>query len=83
MAERRDTARLPMEAPARLLSGWQHVIRCTVRNLSAAGACIELDATVPLKNEIDLFISHPRFESACRVVWRSTDRVGVRFIDGS
>lgn len=75
MVERRVNARLTMEAPARLLSGWQHVICCAVANFSAAGACIELDAAVPLTNEVDLFVSNPRFERACRVVWRSTDRV--------
>ena len=53
------------------------VIDCIVRNLSSTGACISLPNATALPPKFDLL-----FENAvwhCTVVWRHSDRMGVKF----
>ena len=52
---------------------------CTVRNLSAAGAMIEVESSDDIPNEIilDILSSGARFP--CHVVWRHSRRLGVAF----
>ena len=55
------------------------VIDCMVRNVSAAGACLEFPSTVGVPDRFDLVIAtepHPR---PCRVAWKDDTRVGVTF----
>jgi hypothetical protein len=60
-------------------------IACTVRNLSANGAAIELDATVTLATvtfpqSFTLAIARDNFVRNCRTVWRSERRIGLAFV---
>jgi hypothetical protein len=52
---------------------------CTVRNLSAAGAMIEVESSDDIPNEIilDILISGARIP--CHVVWKHSRRLGVAF----
>lgn len=52
---------------------------CTVRNLSASGAAIELDDSVTLPQTFMLSIARDNFVRHCRPVWRSDNRVGLTF----
>jgi hypothetical protein len=79
MRERRKDVRLPVQVQARVLYGWQNVARCELRDLTASGALIKMDAAIPLPSELDLFARNPLLEKACRVVWRQGDRCGVAF----
>jgi len=56
------------------------VIDCIVRNMSAAGACLEV-ATHYLPDEFDLSIPIDCVKHHCRVAWRTPNRMGVSFED--
>jgi len=55
------------------------VIDCRVRNVSAAGACLELPSTVGVPDRFDLLIASETHARACRVAWKDDTRVGVTF----
>jgi hypothetical protein len=55
------------------------VIDCTVRNVSAAGACLELPSTVGVPDRFDLVIRPEKHPRPCRVAWKDEKRVGVTF----
>lgn len=55
-------------------------IACTVRNLSADGAAIDLDGPATLPPSFRLSISCDNFVRNCRPVWRSDRRVGLAFV---
>jgi hypothetical protein len=56
-------------------------IDCTVRNLSANGAKLDVTSVVGIPNSFDLLLGEQR--QACRVVWRSLKQLGVEFVAGS
>ena len=78
MIERRRHPRVVVNEQARLLSPSYAVLSCTIRDLSAGGACLEIDANAILSNTFDLVPNHGEAHS-CRVGWRSANRVGVAF----
>ena len=55
-------------------------IPCTVRNLSAGGAAIDLDGPVALPQSFTLSIARDHLARHCRIVWRSDKRVGLVFV---
>jgi hypothetical protein len=55
------------------------VIHCTVQDITSAGACLTLATTSGLPATFDLTFEHGRTRRFCRVMWRTRDRVGVRF----
>ena len=55
------------------------IIDCTVRNVSAAGACLELPSTVGIPDRFDLLIGPDPHARPCRVAWKDDTRVGVTF----
>ena len=54
-------------------------ITCTVRNMSANGAAIDLDALVTLPRSFTLAITRDNFVRKCRTVWRRDRRIGLAF----
>lgn len=55
-------------------------IACTVRNMSAGGAAIDLENPVTLPQFFTLSISCDNFVRNCRPVWRSDRRIGLAFV---
>jgi hypothetical protein len=56
------------------------VISCTVQNITSAGACLKLaNNTFGLPESFDLTFEHGRTRRSCRVVWRTPDKLGVKF----
>jgi PilZ domain-containing protein len=55
------------------------VIDCRVRNMSPAGACLEVSSPVGIPNDFVLLIGYDRFKQTCHVIWRSDARLGVEF----
>lgn len=55
------------------------VIDCTVRNLSAHGACLELAGTAGVPDSFDLLLDDGARSLHCTVRWRSMRRIGVTF----
>ena len=54
-------------------------IDCRVRNLSAAGAMLEVAGKLGIPDEFALVIEADHFRQDCRVVWRMPTRLGVAF----
>ena len=54
-------------------------IDCRVRNLSVAGAMLEVAGQLGIPDEFALVIAADRFRQNCRVVWRMPTRLGVAF----
>ena len=52
------------------------VVACTVRNISTAGAAIDLDGPVALPQSFTLSIAHDHTVHRCRAVWR----IGLAFV---
>jgi hypothetical protein len=55
------------------------VIQCTVQNINSGGACLQLANTFGLPDTFDLTFEHGRTRRSCRVIWRTNDKVGVKF----
>ena len=55
------------------------VIHCTVQNITAGGACLKVANTYGVPETFDLTFEHGRTRRACRVVWRTHDKLGVAF----
>lgn len=53
---------------------------CVVRDLSVAGARLQVDCADSIPNTFDLLIELDGFESECEIVWREGKQVGVRFL---
>ena len=54
-------------------------IACTVRNLSASGAAVELAVPVSLPPSFMLLIEQDQFIRRCRPVWSNAKRIGIAF----
>jgi hypothetical protein len=54
-------------------------IDCRVRNLSPAGACLEVASQVGIPDDFVLVIETDRLTQQCRVIWRTATRMGVEF----
>jgi hypothetical protein len=52
-------------------------IECTVRNISATGACLQVSTTYGLPSGFELILEGAKH--VCRVVWRTDTRLGVTF----
>jgi hypothetical protein len=55
------------------------VISCTVQNITGGGACLKLANTFGVPETFDLTFEHGRTRRPCRVVWRTSDKLGVMF----
>lgn len=54
-------------------------IDCKVRNLSPAGASLEVASQVGIPEEFVLVIELDHLRTSCRVIWRTATRLGVAF----
>ncbi|HEY5167309.1 MAG TPA: PilZ domain-containing protein [Pseudolabrys sp.] len=54
-------------------------IDCRVRNLSPAGACLEVASQVGIPDEFVLVIDVDHLKQPCHVIWRTSTRMGVKF----
>jgi PilZ domain len=55
-------------------------VDCTIRNLSSAGAGLEVPSCfVPLPHDVTLRIVSQRSRQHCHIAWRKEKRLGVAF----
>jgi hypothetical protein len=54
-------------------------VECAVRNVSEAGACLELATPTALPDDFALFIKTAKMMRSCQVIWRDGRRIGIRF----
>ena len=54
-------------------------ISCTVRNMSDAGASLEVASPLGIPDDFTLVIESDQFLRQCHVRWRTANRIGVAF----
>lgn len=54
-------------------------IDCCVRNLSPAGACLEVASQMGIPDQFVLVVDADHLQQPCHVIWRSATRMGVAF----
>lgn len=54
-------------------------IDCRVRNLSPAGALLEVASQVGIPDEFMLVVEIDHLKAPCHVIWRTATRIGVQF----
>lgn len=54
-------------------------LSCTVRNLSKAGATLDVTSPVGIPERFTLVLSADRQHMPCHVVWRKEKRIGIAF----
>jgi PilZ domain len=81
MEEKRKHPRTEVEEPAYVSSGGS-VMRCVVRNISPAGAAIDVEtpAFVPQRFQL-VMAKDARIVHECRVAWIQNNRLGLTFLD--
>jgi hypothetical protein len=78
--ERRALQRTRVMRPAKIIAPLSSpVIHCTIQDITNAGACLQVASAAGLPETFDLTFEHGRTRRICRVVWRSPDKLGVRF----
>ncbi|MCJ9703233.1 MULTISPECIES: PilZ domain-containing protein [unclassified Bradyrhizobium] len=78
MDERRDKARHRVLKAGTIEFGGG-AIDCTVRNLSDAGAALDVTSPVGIPEHFTLFVPADGKHLLCTVVWRKEKRIGVKF----
>src|ERR1700730_18628641 len=79
--ERRDVTRTRVLRGAKIIPPHRgSMIHCTVQNITSSGACLKLANTNGLPETFELTFEHGRTRRACRVVWRTSDELGVAFL---
>jgi hypothetical protein len=81
MQERRISKRTPTRTAGVIRFGLGRDVECTLRNISGDGACLVLAyrrTVLPPKFSLDL--ESEWSGRACKLVWRSGFRAGVRFL---
>lgn len=53
--------------------------QCTVRNISAGGACLELPSTLGIPHRFTLKMDDGSHDGPVTVAWRTDRRIGVSF----
>lgn len=54
-------------------------VSCTVRSLSFSRALLEIEDPAGIPKKFTLLIAADEFRRACRVIWRTEERLGVAF----
>jgi len=81
MDEKRKHARVEIEEPA-YVSSEGSVMSCVVRNISAAGAAIDVENPAFVPQRFRLVMARDSSVRDCRVVWIQKNRIGLAFMDG-
>jgi hypothetical protein len=54
-------------------------VSCMIRNMSPAGACIEVTNPVEIPDAFTLFVESDNLLRRCHVGWRKQKRIGLTF----
>lgn len=79
MEEHRGSPRLRTLKGGLILFGTAPAFDCVIRNMSDTGALLVVNP-VGIPDEFTLVIKPEMRKRACRVAWRSADKIGVRFV---
>ncbi len=76
--ERRDALRRRTLFAGKIIFNQQSsVFNCVVRNISDAGACLEIDSPVGIPDQFELLVEGAGIKADYRVIWRRGKRIGV------
>ena len=79
MHERRKSPRTRSPAAGAVKTAFGRGMECTIRNVSGDGACLVFShRRTPLPSDFTLLADNTG--RACRLVWQSAYRVGIRFV---
>jgi hypothetical protein len=79
MDERRKARRLRALKGGTIAVNRAAVFDCRVRNLTPAGACLEVVSQAGIPDDFVLVVSYDDINKPCRVIWRADARIGVEF----
>jgi hypothetical protein len=79
MLERRKTSRHRTLKAGTIAFNRAAGISCMVRNISAAGACLEVSSPFGIPDDFTLVIENDHIQRPCHVTWRRDRRLGVAF----
>ena len=79
MEERRRSQRLRALKGGTIAFNRAAGIDCRVRNMSPAGACLEVASQVGIPDDFVLVVAYDKTNKACHVIWRADTRMGVEF----
>jgi len=85
MQERRVFPRHRVLKAGSIEFGGSAAINCTIRNLSASGAALDVASPIGIPDAFDLVVAreaerpHDHDRHRCRVAWRKEKRIGVIF----
>lgn len=80
MYERRKNRRAHVVKGAKFLLGNSSVRDCVVRDLTDAGARVEIPNTIDLPEVLKLTFNAGRSFRRCRLVWQKMGWTGVEFV---
>ena len=80
MDEKRKHPRTEIDEPAYVSSGGS-VMSCTVRNISAEGAAIDVENPAFVPQHFRLVMANNSSVRECRVAWIQRNRIGLSFVD--
>ena len=80
MDEKRNHPRTEIDEPAYVSSGGS-VMSCTVRNISAEGAAIDVENPAFVPSRFRLVMANDARVYECRVAWIQRNRIGLSFVD--
>jgi hypothetical protein len=81
MEERREKRRQrTLKAGKIVFNQKRSVLDCTARDLTETGACLVIGSSIGLPESFELLIPIDNIRRSCLVMWRSADRVGVKFV---
>jgi hypothetical protein len=80
MQERRKSGRSRVLKAAKIVLGSTSLIDCVLRNVTNAGARVQIANTVDLPETFDLTLDGGFTMRPSRVVWRSITETGVVFV---
>jgi hypothetical protein len=80
MEEKRKHPRTEIDEPAYVSSGGS-VMSCTVRNISAEGAAIDVENPAFVPSQFRLVMVNNAKVYECRVAWIQRNRIGLTFVD--
>ena len=81
MDDKRKHPRIDIEELAYVSSGGS-VMSCVVRNISPAGAAIDVDNPAFVPQRFRLVIAKDSSVHDCRVIWIQKNRIGLAFFNG-
>jgi hypothetical protein len=79
MTERRRTPRRRTLKAGIIIFNNGGGLSCMVRNLSPAGACIEVESPQGIPDAFTLVIESDNLMRRCHIGWRNEKRIGVAF----